>query len=176
MAQTPIDFDDECIAKEKALMFHVHDDIEEAAKFYKIPLMYCTSNCVYILQEDRCVYAGEREGAIRFINVNAGKYIPPRFGQITEEEKDKRIDHVRMSRMPSQDKRIDVKPVGIEVKRFILTRIIATLLYVPHYDIELSHFMELKTCVRVFYAVAGEKGIKQKSLPWWTLVTTTYNK
>jgi hypothetical protein len=177
MGQEMIDFDEERIAKEKALLFHVHEDIKEAATFYKIPLVYCSTSYVYILQADRCVYVGSRAGAINFIKAYEGIFCTAKYEPITEDnKKEKRVDHVRMSLTPQQDTRIDVKPVGVEVKRFILTRIIATLLYVPHYDIEVTHFMELKTCVRVFYYVAGEERIKQTSLPWWTLVTTTYDK
>jgi hypothetical protein len=70
--------------------------------------------------------------------------------------------------------RINIKPVGIEVKRFVLTRKLASLLYLPYYDVEVKGFVEFKTCVRVDYAIAGEKGIKRISLPWWTLITTTF--
>ena len=35
------------------LSLHVHNDIEEGAKWFKIPLALWNRECVYIMQEDR---------------------------------------------------------------------------------------------------------------------------
>ena len=48
------------------LYLHVHNDIEEAAKYFKIPLALWNRESVYIMQEDRCVFVGTREDARRF--------------------------------------------------------------------------------------------------------------
>lgn len=204
MVQMKIDFDEvREIEKEKSLLFHVHEDIEEAAKFYKIPLIYCLSSNVYILQEDRCVYVGSRAGATNFIKKHEGKLCRSWYEIISKEEKEKRtcpdgrlhgefigygahtgrwsttgsrVKTYQRDPKPTQYERINSKPVGIEVKRFILTRILATLLYVPHYDVKVKGFVELKTCVRVYYTIAGEKGEKKLALPWWTLVATKFDK
>jgi hypothetical protein len=61
------------------LSFHVHEDIEEAAKWYKIPLALYSSYDVYIMQEDRCVFVGSGESAIRWMKRNEGKVCPSRF-------------------------------------------------------------------------------------------------
>jgi len=61
------------------LSFHVHEDIEEAAKFYKIPLALYSNYDVYIVQEDRCVFVGSGESAISWMKRNEGKSCPSRF-------------------------------------------------------------------------------------------------
>lgn len=53
---------------------HVHEDIEEAAKWYKIPIAMHSSYDVYIMQEDRCVFVGSGESAISWMKRNEGKY------------------------------------------------------------------------------------------------------
>jgi len=58
---------------------HVHNDIEEAAKFYKIPLCFYDWDDVYILQEDRCVFVGSINNAKRWIKINEGKLCPSKF-------------------------------------------------------------------------------------------------
>ncbi len=58
---------------------HVHNNIEEAAKYYNIPLaMWCRSD-VFIMQEDRCVFVGNTDAARRFYEQNDGKYCKSRF-------------------------------------------------------------------------------------------------
>jgi hypothetical protein len=61
------------------LSFHVHEDIEEAAKWYKIPLALYSSYDIYIMQEDRCVFVGSGESAISWMKRNEGKVCPSRF-------------------------------------------------------------------------------------------------
>jgi hypothetical protein len=61
------------------LSFHVHNDIEEAAKFYKIPLCFYDWDDVYILQEDRCVFVGSINNARQWLKINEGKLCPSRF-------------------------------------------------------------------------------------------------
>jgi len=61
------------------LSFHVHEDIEEAAKWYKIPLALYSSYDIYIMQEDRCVFVGSGEAAISWMKRNEGKICPSRF-------------------------------------------------------------------------------------------------
>ena len=61
------------------LTFHVHNDIEEAAKWYKIPLALYSGYDVYIMQEDRCVFVGTREDARSFYEKNDGEYCRSRF-------------------------------------------------------------------------------------------------
>ena len=61
------------------LSLHVHDDIEEAAKYFKIPLALWNRECVYIMQEDRCVFVGTREDARSFYENNDGEYCSSRF-------------------------------------------------------------------------------------------------
>lgn len=58
----------------RSLELHVHNDIEEGAKWFKIPLAFWNSESIYIMQEDRCVFVGEREQAIKFYEKNNGKY------------------------------------------------------------------------------------------------------
>lgn len=59
--------------------FHVHDDIEEAAIWYKIPLVYYDDSYVYIMQEDRCVFVGRPETAINWMKFNENKRCPSRY-------------------------------------------------------------------------------------------------
>lgn len=61
------------------LTFHVHNDIEEAAKWYKIPLALYSEYDVYIMQEDRCVFVGSGETAISWMKRNEGKVCQSRF-------------------------------------------------------------------------------------------------
>ena len=61
------------------LSLHVHNDIEEAAKYFKIPLALWNRECVYIMQEDRCVFVGTREDARSFYEKNDGEYCRSRF-------------------------------------------------------------------------------------------------
>ena len=61
------------------LSFHVHNDIEEAAKWYKIPLALYSTYDFYIMQEDRCVFVGSGEAAISWMKRNEGKSCPSRF-------------------------------------------------------------------------------------------------
>lgn len=61
------------------LSLHVHNDIEEAAKWFKIPLALWNMECVYIMQEDRCVFVGTREDARSFYEKNDGEYCRSRF-------------------------------------------------------------------------------------------------
>lgn len=58
---------------------HVHNDIEDAAKWYKIPLAFYNKEDVYIMQEDRCVFVGRPQEAVRFIQTNEGKCCKSRF-------------------------------------------------------------------------------------------------
>lgn len=60
-------------------LFHVHNDIEDAAKWYKIPIALYDRNDVYIMQEDRCVFVGRPQQAIQFMDRNEGKYCKGRF-------------------------------------------------------------------------------------------------
>ena len=53
---------------------HVHNDIEDAAKWYKIPLVIAYHAEVYIMQEDRCVFIGKIKNAEDFLRRNEGKY------------------------------------------------------------------------------------------------------
>jgi hypothetical protein len=61
------------------LSFHIHEDIEEAAKWYKIPLAMYSSYDIYIMQEDRCVFVGSGESAISWMKRNEGKVCLSRF-------------------------------------------------------------------------------------------------
>ena len=61
------------------LSLHVHDDIEEGAKWFKIPLALWNRECVYIMQEDRCVFVGTRKDARSFYEKYDGKYCKSRF-------------------------------------------------------------------------------------------------
>jgi hypothetical protein len=68
---------------------------------------------------------------------------------------------------------IVIKPVGVEVKRFILTRKLAQLLYVEPYDVTIIEYVERKTGVTVTFRVNGDGDTHKQMIPWWTLVTTT---
>ena len=61
------------------LSFHVHNDIEDAAKWYKIPLAFWNNETVYVKQEDRCVFVGNSAAALQFITYNEGKYCQSMF-------------------------------------------------------------------------------------------------
>ena len=56
------------------LLLHAHNDIEDAAKWYKIPIALYDKNDVYIMQEDRCVFVGKPKQAEQFMIRNEGKY------------------------------------------------------------------------------------------------------
>ena len=61
------------------LSLHVHNDIEEGAQWFKIPLALWNRECVYIMQEDRCVFVGTPEDARSFYEKNDGEYCRSRF-------------------------------------------------------------------------------------------------
>lgn len=63
-------------------IFHVHNDIEDAAKWYKIPITLYDKDDVYVMQEDRCVFVGKPQKAIEFIQRNDGKYCISLFSNI----------------------------------------------------------------------------------------------
>ena len=69
------------IAAVSSRLFHVHNDIEIAAKWYKIPIAIAYSNRdnVYIMQDERCVFVGRPQQAVQFIERNEGKYCKSRF-------------------------------------------------------------------------------------------------
>ena len=50
------------------LEFHVHDDIELALKYYKIPIAIALLSDLYVLQEDRLVFLGRAKSVENFIN------------------------------------------------------------------------------------------------------------
>jgi len=58
---------------------HVHNDIEDAAKWYKIPMVMWNKDDVYIMQEDRCVFVGNPKIAVNWMRVNEGRYCKSRF-------------------------------------------------------------------------------------------------
>lgn len=57
-----------------SLTLHAHNDIEDAAKYFKIPLAMYRSDDVYIMQEDRCVFIGGTKSARKFLDLNEGEY------------------------------------------------------------------------------------------------------
>jgi hypothetical protein len=58
---------------------HVHNDIEDGAKWFKIPLVFWNKESVYIMQEDRCVFVGTSEDARSFLEKYDGKYCKSKF-------------------------------------------------------------------------------------------------
>ena len=58
---------------------HVHNDIEDAAKWYKIPLALCNKDDVYIMQEDRCVFVGKPKFAEQWMKSNETVFCKSRF-------------------------------------------------------------------------------------------------
>jgi hypothetical protein len=58
---------------------HAHSDIEDAAKWYKIPLVMYDKGDIYIIQEDRCVFVGNQKNAEKFLKNNDGKFCNSRF-------------------------------------------------------------------------------------------------
>ena len=58
----------------KNLELHLHDDISFAAGWYNLPLALWNLGDVYILQEDRLVFVGNKHAAEKFIKLNEGKY------------------------------------------------------------------------------------------------------
>ena len=63
----------------KELLLHPHEDLEEASKYYDIPLYFLGKDNFYVLQQDRCVFVGNRFTTIQFIRNNEGKYCKERF-------------------------------------------------------------------------------------------------
>jgi hypothetical protein len=61
------------------LLLHVHNDIEDGAKWYNIPLAFWNKDSVYVMQEDRCVFVGNAAAALQFITYNEGKYCQSKF-------------------------------------------------------------------------------------------------
>ena len=61
------------------LSLHVHNDIEDAAEWYRIPLAFWNKESVYVMQEDRCVFVGNSAAALQFITYNEGKYCKSKF-------------------------------------------------------------------------------------------------
>jgi hypothetical protein len=61
------------------LSLHIHNDIEDGAKWFKIPLVFWNKDSVYIMQEDRCVFVGTCEDARSFYEKYDGKYCKSRF-------------------------------------------------------------------------------------------------
>jgi hypothetical protein len=61
------------------LTLHAHNDIEEGAKWFKIPIALYNKDYVYIMQEDRCVFVGTVNNAQMFLKFNEGKYCKPIF-------------------------------------------------------------------------------------------------
>lgn len=62
-----------------SLELHVHNDIVDAAKWYRIPLAFWNKDSVYIMQEDRCVFVGNVKVATLFYNKNNGKFCKKTF-------------------------------------------------------------------------------------------------
>jgi hypothetical protein len=56
------------------LTLHVHNDIEDGVKWFKIPIALYNQYSVYIMQEDRCVFVGSIDNAQMFLKFNEGKY------------------------------------------------------------------------------------------------------
>ena len=61
------------------LSLHVHNDIEDGAEWYRIPLAFWNKDSVYVMQEDRCVFVGNASAALQFITYNEGKYCHLKF-------------------------------------------------------------------------------------------------
>ena len=61
------------------LTLHAHNDIEDAAQYYNIPIALYSHTDVYILQEDRCVFVGTVNNALLFLKLNEGKYCKSKF-------------------------------------------------------------------------------------------------
>ena len=61
------------------MSLHVHNDIENAAKWYNIPIALYNTNDVYVMQQDRCVFVGNSKSAISWIKRNEGKLCLSRF-------------------------------------------------------------------------------------------------
>lgn len=57
----------------------VHNDIEDAAEFFNIPLVFCGSEYVYVMQEDRCVFVGSAKMVSLWMKRNEGKFCESRF-------------------------------------------------------------------------------------------------
>jgi len=56
------------------LTLFAHNDIEDAAKYFKIPLAMYRPDDIYIMQEDRCVFVGSTTSARKFLDLNEGEY------------------------------------------------------------------------------------------------------
>jgi hypothetical protein len=57
----------------------VHNDIEDAAEFFNIPIVLCGSEYVYVMQEDRCVFVGNYKTTPLWMGRNEGKFCESRF-------------------------------------------------------------------------------------------------
>ena len=62
-----------------SLSFHVHNDIEDGAKWFKIPFVFWDKDSVYVMQEDRCVFVGNTIETLHFITINDGKHCESKF-------------------------------------------------------------------------------------------------
>jgi len=61
---------------------HIHEDLDEAIKWYDIPLIFKYPNYVYIMQDSRCVFVGSTYMAKQFYDKNNGKYCETAFKTI----------------------------------------------------------------------------------------------
>lgn len=87
---------------------HVHNDIEEAAKWYNIPLALWDKNDVYIMQEDRCVFVGKPKDAKRWMINNEGKYCKSRFtSDEVKAELTELRDAIRETMLNSQNESVE---------------------------------------------------------------------
>ena len=66
------------------LSLHVHDDIQCAADWFNIPLAWWSIDDVYIMQQDRCVFVGNRKAARSFFERNNGEYCKSIFQSNTK--------------------------------------------------------------------------------------------
>ena len=57
----------------------VHNDIEDAAEFFNIPIVFSTDEYVYVMQEDRCVFVENYKMAPLWMERNDGKFCESRF-------------------------------------------------------------------------------------------------
>ena len=59
------------------LNLHVHNDIDEAARYYKIPLTFYHRDSIYIMQGENIVFIGDVEIAKKWLDRNYGKLCKP---------------------------------------------------------------------------------------------------
>lgn len=58
---------------------HVHNDLDyDVMNHFKIPFVFKDAE-IFIIQEDRCVFVGNRKMAIDYYNKNNGKYCKSAF-------------------------------------------------------------------------------------------------